>query len=139
MTYSIAPKSFSMISIIINYLSWKPYSSKNCNHPSVTRALVFTEHFNFSHSLPLQLLYFLSPPVFTHIATTTYISNTIMLTVLITMRTVLIIVLTVPTKICTIIFPGPAPQLLIIYVLTFQEITPTFTSPEDDLRRRNVD
>ena len=33
-------KSFSINSIITNYLSWKPNSSENCNDPSITRALV---------------------------------------------------------------------------------------------------
>ena len=72
--------------------------SKNCNH-STTRALVSIEHLNFSHSLSQQLLY-ISPPVFNHILPTTcYISIAITLTLLITM-------LTVPTKICTIIYQG---------------------------------
>ena len=49
------------------------------------------------------------------------------------MLIVLITMPTVPTKNCSIP-PGAAPELL-IYSLTFHEITPTFTSPEGDLSK----
>ena len=70
-----------MNSIITYYLSWKPFSSENCNHPSITSALVLTEHLNFSHCSPIQLLYFLFAPFFTHIVPTTYTSIAITITV----------------------------------------------------------
>ena len=74
--------------------------------------------YNYSTSPP--------PPVFTHIEPTTcHISIAII-------QTVLIIMLTVPTKTCTIPLPRSAQQLLIIYKVPSHEITPTFTSPEVD-------
>ena len=96
----------------LSLLIQKLQPSMNIQSPGLT------EHINFSHSLPLQLLDFFLP-VFTHSVPTIYISIVITLTVLISilivliiMLTVLITVLTLSTKIGIIPFPGSAPLLL---------------------------
>ena len=142
MTKSITPKFFSMNSIIANYVSWKPYSSENCNHRSITRAHAGINRTLKLFTFPASIVTILPPPppcFHSHCTYNLYRhchqANCTHFNANCTHYQASCIHYRANCTCKAIHLPGSDPQLLIIYSLTSHEITQTFTSPEDNLSK----